>query len=684
MTPPALRVEGVEDGVERGAPFPGFVARGAAITLPAQFFSELLPLIDDEAELRVTLYALYAIGRRKGTLRAVRVSQLASEEPLRRALASCGGDAALTPALERAVARGSLLTLALEDGDTLCFMNSAAGRRNRERLRSGALRPPPGVRVAAPREQPGGSDTDAPAKVYEQEIGALTAGDHGRPRRGRGALARGVDSPGRCGWRRATTCGTGPTSSRSCAAGSRRESERKGGRPMRSLAQIMRERNVATTDRTSASSVAADPAAPAGERDPACPLCGGARFVRVTADPASPDFGRALPCSCAAREDDGSRRERLLRYSRLGALARFSFDTLLPHGRSSDPAAQQRYAAAVEAARRFADDPEGWLVFSGVPGCGKTHLAAAIANRAIERGRPALFLSVADFLDRLRASYGDDAEVSYELLSDQFRDAPLAVLDDLDSYSETPWAREKFAQLVSHRFHAALPTVFTCVRPPEQIDERLGARLSDPAIAQHFTLEETSSPRYFEVGGMSRERLAELTFERFRPGGHGLRGEQRRNLEGAFRLARGWAERPAGWLVLLGANGSGKTHLAAAIAGHRLEQGDRVAFATAPDLLDELRSTFAPDSGERFDPLFRRLRDAGLLVLDDLGVEKSGGWAQEKLYQLLNYRHLGRRPTVITSDLALTELEPRIASRLSDLQVATAYELRAPDYRTGA
>ncbi|MYB41376.1 MAG: DnaD domain protein [Chloroflexi bacterium] len=171
MTPPAQRIE---EGVERGAPFPGFVARGVATTLPAQFFAELLPLIDDEAELRVTLYALYAIGRRKGTLRAVRVSQLASEEPLRRALAGCGGDAALTPSIERAVARGSLLTLDLEDGDTLCFMNSAAGRRNRERLRSGALKPPPGVSIAAPREQRGAIEVDAPARVYEQEIGALT------------------------------------------------------------------------------------------------------------------------------------------------------------------------------------------------------------------------------------------------------------------------------------------------------------------------------------------------------------------------------------------------------------------------------------------------------------------------------------------------------------------------------
>ena len=51
--------------------------------------------------------------------------------------------------------------------------------------------------------------------------------------------------------------------------------------------------------------------------------------------------------------------------------------------------------------------------------------------------------------------------------------------------------------------------------------------------------------------------------------------------------------------------------------------------------------------------------------------------------QLLNYRHLGSRPTVVTSDLELTRLEPRIASRLGDLQVATVYELRVPDYRMG-
>ena len=110
---------------------------------------------------------------------------------------------------------------------------------------------------------------------------------------------------------------------------------------------------------------------------------------------------------------------------------------------------------------------------------GKTHIAAAIANRRIERGHPALFLTVADLLDHLRATYRDDAEQDFDDLLDQVRSAPLLILDDLDAYAETPWAREKFFQVVSHRFNAALPTVFTCVRPPDRIDPRLGTRLAD-------------------------------------------------------------------------------------------------------------------------------------------------------------------------------------------------------------
>jgi len=164
------------------------------------------------------------------------------------------------------------------------------------------------------------------------------------------------------------------------------------------------------------------------------------------------------------REDPDVRRRRLVGYSRLGSLSRLTFGTLVRDGRSADYAEQERYAAAVDAAERFAESPEGWLVLTGIPGCGKTHIAAAIANRRIERGHPALFLTVADLLDHLRASYRDDAELAFDELLEQVRTAPVLVLDDLDAYAETPWAREKFFQVVSHRFNAALPTVFTCAR----------------------------------------------------------------------------------------------------------------------------------------------------------------------------------------------------------------------------
>ncbi len=410
--------------------------------------------------------------------------------------------------------------------------------------------------------------------------------------------------------------------------------------------------------------------------------------MRVTTDPDDAQFGQPEPCECVSKEETHDRRHRLLAYSRLGALERMTFDTLVRRGRSADGSAQARYEQAVGAAERFATPPggetnEGWLVITGDHGTGKTHLAAAIVNRVIERGEPALLLAVADLLDHLRASYSDDAEVSYDTLIEQVRTAPLLVLDDLDAYVETAWAREKFMQIVTYRFHALLPTVFTVSRPLTEIDDRLASRLADPSVSQVISLGGETLPRYFHVGAMTRERLEDFTFEDFHPEGQGLRGEARRNLEGAFRLTREWALQPDGWLLLLGGNGCGKTHLAAAIARDRIESGDTVAVVNVPDLLDELRASFAPDSNQSYDRLFGRLLDVELLVLDDLGAQQSSPWAEEKLYQLLNHRHLSRSHTVVTANMKVGDFEPRIRSRLADLQVSTVYEILAPDYRTG-
>jgi DNA replication protein DnaC len=88
------------------------------------------------------------------------------------------------------------------------------------------------------------------------------------------------------------------------------------------------------------------------------------------------------------------------------------------------------------------------------------------------------------------------------------------------------------------------------------------------------------------------------------------------------------------FLALIGASGSGKTYLAAAIANQRIKLGHPVFFQTVPELLDHLRSTFAPGSEMPYDEIFHKVCNAPLLILDDLGVQASTSWAKEKLDQL--------------------------------------------------
>ena len=100
---------------------------------------------------------------------------------------------------------------------------------------------------------------------------------------------------------------------------------------MERLEALLRAQMHATTAPTTGSSSARS----AREEAPVCPICEGARFVRVTADPGDPSFGKPVPCECVRAEDDRTRTERLLRFSRLGSMQRFTFDTLLPRGSSA-------------------------------------------------------------------------------------------------------------------------------------------------------------------------------------------------------------------------------------------------------------------------------------------------------------------------------------------------------------
>ena len=135
------------------------------------------------------------------------------------------------------------------------------------------------------------------------------------------------------------------------------------------------------------------------------------------------------------------------------------------------------------------------------------------------------------------------------------------------------------------------------------------------------------------------------------------------------------------WLLLKGSYGTGKTHLAAAIANYRLANGDPVLFITVPDLLDHLRSAYGPSSEVAYDETFEQVRNAPMLILDDLGAESPTAWALEKLYQLFGYRHVRRLPTIITTNVETDAFDPRIRSRLLDQSLTRSCPLNVPDRR---
>lgn len=422
---------------------------------------------------------------------------------------------------------------------------------------------------------------------------------------------------------------------------------------------------------------------PEEETAPVCPLCDGTRWVRVDVPFGHPRWGSIDPCSCWEQEGAQERRDRLLRYSNLGVLARFTFDTLNEDGVSADPDDRRMFRDAVAAAKSFAESPEGWLVFAGPSGCGKTHLAAAVTHRAVEGGTPALFMVAPDLLDHLRAAFAPSSESDYDLLFDQVRNAPVLALDGLGAQASTPWAQEKLFHILNHRYNLELPTVVTLSAPLETLEERFQTRLSGAGTGHVHTLAAPRSAAGRTLGSLP-EAMQGMTFDSFTVAGNRANARQRETLEAALLAARSVAEDPSGvWLVLIGNTGVGKTHLAASIWNERMRQGEPAFFAFVPELLDHLRYTFAPNSATTYDELFERVKGAELLALDDLGSQATTPWAQEKLYQLLVHRHNARLPTVITMQ-GDTELQPSIASRLKDERFVTALEIEAPDYRDGS
>ena len=417
-----------------------------------------------------------------------------------------------------------------------------------------------------------------------------------------------------------------------------------------------------------------------------CPICDGKGVYSFDVPVDDPRFGKLQRCPNHPVEADSDMQERLRRYGNLQAYKDKTFDnfkTVLAGGSYT-----QNVIASLESAKEngqaYAKQPDGWMVYEGPFGCGKTHLAVSIANRRLEQfGEQVIFITAPDLLDFLRASIDGSGEASYDQYFERIRNVPTLVLDDLGVENPSAWAKEKLFQLLNYRHVNKLPTVITTNTPLDEHDPWLSSRMMDYAVVKHIKINapdyrrtaRTQSP---EALWVNLQLYRHMRFETFHIESS-LRAEAA-NLRRAKKLASDWSKRPGNWLCFMGDYGAGKTHLAAAIANDLQERGRDALFSTVPDLLDYLRLTFDPQSNARFDKRFHEYQNAPILILDDLRMASATAWAKEKLFQIIDFRYLTRMPTVITTSENMDSTDARLATRLMDRRVCTPFALEVRSY----
>jgi DNA replication protein DnaC len=136
-------------------------------------------------------------------------------------------------------------------------------------------------------------------------------------------------------------------------------------------------------------------------------------------------------------------------------------------------------------------------------------------------------------------------------------------------------------------------------------------------------------------------------------------------------------------LYFCGDVGTGKTHLAVAVMNELITR-KRVPslFVTVPELLDNIRGTYN-DPGRNLDEWMDAVKNADLLLLDDLGSERPTEWVQERLFVIVNHRYREALPTIFTSNIGPKDLAAQLGERTASriISMCDWISLEGDDYR---
>lgn len=214
------------------------------------------------------------------------------------------------------------------------------------------------------------------------------------------------------------------------------------------------------------------PSPQSSEPPAVCPECQGLRFVVRDLAVGHPDFGRSLPCSLCGGEVQQVALKRMSRLS--DAMLKITFDP-------PSTIETEYNRAALAAMRAQVARPQWFVTLLGPNGRGKSHLLAALVNASIAAGHSAVYLTTAELLDELRATFAPKSKLEFSKVFDAALNAKVLVLDEFNRFNPTEWALEKFLQLIEYRYRKGdeLLTAFASNAGFEDFEPYVASRMQD-------------------------------------------------------------------------------------------------------------------------------------------------------------------------------------------------------------
>tara|TARA_R100001082_G_scaffold88937_1_gene55380 strand:+ start:6329 stop:7201 length:873 start_codon:yes stop_codon:yes gene_type:complete len=223
-------------------------------------------------------------------------------------------------------------------------------------------------------------------------------------------------------------------------------------------------------------------------------VCEGDKWLGGNFAVGHPDFGKAFPCACLIAETAGNQKQFLWEQSGLVQ------GSDIPMFSTFDGSMYDDGAHAKQTVIDWINDKANpWLIMTGPPGLGKTHLAKASASNLIGMGKSVYYTTVRQIMSNSRSWISQHSSDKWIKYLDKIEKINYLVLDDLGQEYATDWSRQVLFDIIDTRYETKLPTFITSNINQSEWAKYLGSacadRLQDYSLSKHVILQGASVRR---------------------------------------------------------------------------------------------------------------------------------------------------------------------------------------------